>query len=55
MTRRDFLGESGGAVAGIAFISCGLMGGGGPTSVTGAQAQARRRDTPTARSPRRWP
>jgi aminocarboxymuconate-semialdehyde decarboxylase len=44
MTRRDFLGESGGAVAGIAFISCGLMGGGGPTSVTGAQAQARRRD-----------
>ena len=41
MTRRDFLGEGAGAAAGIAFVSCGLMGGGG---VGGAQAQTRRRE-----------
>src|SRR5256885_16306677 len=40
MTRREFLGDTtAGAVAGIAFVECGLAGGSGP-----AQAQTRRRE-----------
>src|SRR5439155_18431126 len=40
MTRREFLGDTAsGAVAGIAFVECGLAGGSGS-----AQAQTRRRE-----------
>ena len=39
MTRRDFIDEAAGAVAGIVFVTCGLQGG-----VGGAQAQSRRRE-----------
>src|SRR5439155_1811226 len=40
MTRREFLGATAaGAVAGIAFVECGLAGGSGS-----AQAQSRRRE-----------
>ena len=39
MTRRDFIEDAAGAVAGITFVSCGLEGG-----VGGAQAQPRRRE-----------
>jgi aminocarboxymuconate-semialdehyde decarboxylase len=39
MTRRDFIEDAAGAVAGIAFVTCGLQGGAG-----GAEAQPRRRE-----------
>ena len=39
MTSRDFSGDATGAVAGIAFVACGLQGG-----VGGAAAQPRRRE-----------
>src|ERR1700675_4495543 len=39
MTRREFVEDAAGAVAGIAFVTCGLQGG-----VGGAQAQSRRRE-----------
>ena len=39
MTRREFIEDTAGAAAGIAFVTCGLEGG-----VGGAQAQARRRE-----------
>ena len=39
MTPRDFIEDAAGAVAGIAFVTCGLQGGTG-----GAQAQSRRRE-----------
>ena len=37
-TRREFLGDAAGAMAGIVFVGCGLMG------AAPAQAQARRRE-----------
>jgi len=39
MTRRDFIEDAAGAVAGIAFVTCGLQGGAG-----GAEAQPRRHE-----------
>src|SRR5512132_2188645 len=38
MTRRDFIEDATGVVAGIAFVTCGLQ------AMGGAQAQARRRE-----------
>jgi len=40
-TRREFVEESAGAVAGLAFVTCGIAGGSGPVP---AQAQPRRRE-----------
>ena len=40
-TRREFIEESAGAVAGLAFVTCALAGGSGPVQ---AQTQPRRRE-----------
>src|SRR5262249_7817555 len=40
-TRREFIEESASAVAGLAFVTCGIAGGSGPVQ---AQAQPRRRE-----------